>query len=189
MFWIVRFTVAEVPACPAARSLLAHAMAMPILNNIGVRANGIVHSDQIGLTTVERTVRNVSEVLGEGGEVVIGIGAIRNVVARSNRAADDPLVVVEVVTGTGIARIIRKGSRRKNFKGIRNEDLELGGIVDGASLVDVPVGVGTSRNGLRLDGSGVESLHRDFAGHHVQKVVGLDRDSDWVVGTIRVGVA
>ena len=166
MFWIVRFTVAEVPACPAARSLLAHAMAMPILNNIGV-----------------------SEVLGEGGEVVIGIGAIRNVVARSNRAADDPLVVVEVVTGTGIARIIRKGSRRKNFKGIRNEDLELGGIVDGASLVDVPVGVGTSRNGLRLDGSGVESLHRDFAGHHVQKVVGLDRDSDWVVGTIRVGVA
>ena len=172
MFWIVRFTVAEVPACPAARSLLAHAMAMPILNNIGVRANGIVHSDQIGLTT-------------EGGEVVIGIGAIRNVVARSNRAADDPLVVVEVVTGTGIARIIRKGSRRKNFKGIRNEDLELGGIVDGASLVDVPVGVGTSRNGLRLDGSGVESLHRDFAGHHVQKVVGLDRDSDWVVGTIR----
>lgn len=95
--------VTEVAPRPAAGSLLAHATAMAILNDVRVRADGVIYGDEVRLSTAESAVANVGEVLGEGRQVIVGIGTIGDVVARSYGATDDSLIGIQIAAGVGIA--------------------------------------------------------------------------------------
>ncbi|MGQ9854860.1 MAG: hypothetical protein ACUVTG_15845 [Candidatus Oleimicrobiaceae bacterium] len=166
-------------------------MAMTVIHDIRMGTDGVIHSDEVRLSAADGAVADVGKIFGEGRQVIVGIGAIGDVMARGDGVADDALIGVQVGAGTRVARVVREvrgGRRWEGLEGIGDENLELGGVVDGAPLTDVPVGVGTGGNGLSLDGSRMERLHRDFFGHYIQKVVGLDGDSDRVIGAIRIGV-
>lgn len=154
-----------------------------------MRTDRVVNCAQIQIPTTYCSSRNITKVLGEGRQVIVGVGAVGDVITRGNCIAHNALIVVEVATGARVAWVVRKGGRRKDFKSIRDKDLELGGVVDGAPLTDMPIGVGTSGNRLRLNSGEVERCYADLFGHYIQEVIGLNRDIDRVIGAIRVGTA
>jgi hypothetical protein len=180
---------AQIASRPAAGSFLAHATAMPIWDDVRMGTDRVIYSDQVRLPTIDRAVANIGKEFAEGRQVIVGIGAIGDVVTPSNGPAHNPLIPVEVAAGTRVARIVREGGRREGFKGVRNEDLKLVRVIDGAPLADMPVGVGAGGDGLRLDGRGMERINRHFPGHYVQEIVGLDGNGDRIIGTIRIGMA
>ncbi len=106
--------------------------------------------------------------------------------AWNDSVADDALIGVEIAAGARIVGVVGKSGRRKGFEGVGDKDLELGGVVDGAPLANVPIGVGASGDGLGLDGRGMECFDRDFFGHHIQKIVGLNSNVGRIHG-IRIG--
>jgi len=81
---------------------------MTILNDVRMGTDGVIYGDQVRLPTIDRAVANIGKVFAECRQVIVGRGAVGDVVARSDGAAHNPLIPVEVAAGTGVGGGIRE---------------------------------------------------------------------------------
>ena len=59
---------------------------------------------------------------------------------RSDSTADDSLIGIQIVAGTGGTCVVREGCRGQALELVGDENLKLVGVIDVAALVNVPVG-------------------------------------------------
>jgi len=104
---------------------------------------------------------------------------IRNIVTWGSRTTDDLLIGVEVGAGTGVGRVIRVGGWGNPLEPVGDEGLIISGVIDGAAMMDMPVGKGTGGDGLSLCGDRMV-IGTYFLGYNVQEVVSFYRDGDRV---------